>query len=146
MKPIATLRWTGGIDGSLWLIDQTLLPVDLTEIECHSVEMVWEAIKVLRVRGAPAIGVAAAYGVCIGLQTVAAGDEAPPGPALSGRFGEAPWPIAGVLTSLRERPPRSLRSGAVFSHASYLSVRPSFLTIAIASCTTATRTIELFTC
>ena len=76
MKPIATLRWIGGIDGSLWLIDQTLLPVELTEIECRSVESVWEAIKVLRVRGAPAIGVAAAYGVCVGLQTVALGGEA----------------------------------------------------------------------
>ncbi|MEX0712662.1 MAG: S-methyl-5-thioribose-1-phosphate isomerase, partial [Pirellulales bacterium] len=32
---------------------------------------VWEAIKSLRVRGAPAIGVAAAYGVCVGIQTAA---------------------------------------------------------------------------
>jgi len=65
-----TLRWSGDIDGHLLLIDQTLLPVDLREIECRSVEEVWEAIKNLRVRGAPAIGIAAAYGVCVGLQTV----------------------------------------------------------------------------
>jgi methylthioribose-1-phosphate isomerase len=65
-----TLRWTGGVDGSLLLIDQTLLPVELREIECRQVESVWEAIRSLRVRGAPAIGIAAAYGVCVGLQSV----------------------------------------------------------------------------
>ena len=53
------------------MIDQTRLPVELVEIDCHDVETVWEAIKLLRVRGAPAIGIAAAYGVCLGLQAVA---------------------------------------------------------------------------
>src|SRR5215467_8973691 len=65
-----TLHWVGGVDGHLVLIDQTLLPVELREIECRSVESVWEAIRSLRVRGAPAIGIAAAWGVCVGLQTV----------------------------------------------------------------------------
>lgn len=55
--------------GSLSLIDQTLLPQEYVEIECRTVEQVWEAIKVLRVRGAPAIGVSAAYGVVLGAQT-----------------------------------------------------------------------------
>lgn len=64
-----TLRWQGGTDGSLRLIDQTLLPAELLEIECRNIEQVWEAIKVLRVRGAPAIGIAAAYGVCLGMQS-----------------------------------------------------------------------------
>src|SRR5262245_57169502 len=71
-----TLRWVGGVDGHLVLIDQTLLPVEFKEIECRTVEAVWEAIKTLRVRGAPAIGIAAAYGVCVGVQT-AAGKPAP---------------------------------------------------------------------
>lgn len=72
-----TLRWSGDVAGHLLLIDQTLLPVELREIECRQVETVWEAIRSLRVRGAPAIGIAAAYGVCVGLQTVAekSGDE-----------------------------------------------------------------------
>jgi len=65
-----TLRWSGDTDGHLVLIDQTLLPVELREIECRSIESIWEAIRSLRVRGAPAIGIAAAYGVCVGLQTV----------------------------------------------------------------------------
>ncbi|GAB5444764.1 MAG: S-methyl-5-thioribose-1-phosphate isomerase [Fuerstiella sp.] len=61
-----TLHWKGDATGSLWMIDQTLLPVEFKEIECWTAEGVWEAIKTLRVRGAPAIGVAAAYGVVVG--------------------------------------------------------------------------------
>ncbi len=75
-QPTPTLRWEGGIDGSLWLLDQTRLPTEVLEIECDTVEKVHEAIRMLRVRGAPAIGVAAAYGVVVGLQTVAAADRA----------------------------------------------------------------------
>lgn len=66
---VATLHWVGGTDGYLKMIDQTLLPTEYKEIECRDVETVWEAIKKLRVRGAPAIGIAAAYGVVVGLQT-----------------------------------------------------------------------------
>ena len=69
MKQVETLSWSGdSLTGFLRLIDQTLLPTQLVEIECRSVETVWEAIKALRVRGAPAIGISAAYGVCVGLQ------------------------------------------------------------------------------
>ena len=63
---IETLRWIGDDRGHLVLIDQTRLPVELVELECRDVEAVWEAIKQLRVRGAPAIGIAAAYGVVLG--------------------------------------------------------------------------------
>ncbi|MDO4587034.1 MAG: S-methyl-5-thioribose-1-phosphate isomerase [Planctomycetia bacterium] len=52
------------------MIDQTVLPNELKIIQCRSIETVWEAIKMLRVRGAPAIGISAAYGVCIGLQAL----------------------------------------------------------------------------
>jgi methylthioribose-1-phosphate isomerase len=65
---IETLRWIGDERGQLVLIDQTRLPVELHELVCSDVETVWEAIKSLRVRGAPAIGIAAAYGVVLGLQ------------------------------------------------------------------------------
>ena len=50
------------------LIDQTQLPCTLAYRDCRTVEDVWEAIKKLRVRGAPAIGIAAAYGVVIGVR------------------------------------------------------------------------------
>ncbi|MDP6467023.1 MAG: S-methyl-5-thioribose-1-phosphate isomerase [Pirellulaceae bacterium] len=72
---IETVRWIGDADGQLVLIDQTLLPIEFREVNCTSVEEVWEAIKMLRVRGAPAIGIAAAYGVCVGLQPYAATDH-----------------------------------------------------------------------
>lgn len=58
----------GDATGKLRLIDQTLLPVQFLEIELEQVEQVFEAIRSLRVRGAPAIGCAAAYGLVIGLQ------------------------------------------------------------------------------
>lgn len=65
---IETLRWIGDYNGRLVLIDQTRLPVELVDHECRTVEAAWEAIKQLRVRGAPAIGIAAAYGTVLGLQ------------------------------------------------------------------------------
>ena len=64
-----TLFWTGDACGQLHLLDQTLLPLQIHNTICVSVEDVWQAIKVLKVRGAPAIGVAAAYGLVIGLQS-----------------------------------------------------------------------------
>src|SRR5438067_10709618 len=63
-----TIAWIGGADGFVRIIDQTLLPTQLEFRDCRTVEEVWEAIRVLRVRGAPAIGVAAAMGVVVGLQ------------------------------------------------------------------------------
>jgi len=68
--PPHTLEWIGDTLGHLRLIDQTLLPGECRYIDCEKVEDVWEAIRVLRVRGAPAIGVAAAYGVILGLRNV----------------------------------------------------------------------------
>ena len=64
-----TLRWIGEADGHLRLLDQTRLPLEEIEIDCRTPEVVWEAIKSLRVRGAPAIGVAAAYGVVLGVRS-----------------------------------------------------------------------------
>jgi methylthioribose-1-phosphate isomerase len=69
MNDFQTLTWVGDCRGHLRLLDQTLLPAQLVYRECRTVEEVWEAIKVLRVRGAPAIGIAAAYGVVVGMQT-----------------------------------------------------------------------------
>jgi methylthioribose-1-phosphate isomerase len=50
------------------LIDQTKLPTEVTYIPIHTIGEMWEAIKVLRVRGAPAIGIAAAYGLYLGIK------------------------------------------------------------------------------
>ena len=73
MSSSPAVVWIGDAEsGHLQLIDQTRLPVEYLELQLHTVEAVWEAIKLLRVRGAPAIGVAAAYGVVVGCQTARA--------------------------------------------------------------------------
>jgi methylthioribose-1-phosphate isomerase len=64
---IETIRWDGDEAGHLILLDQTRLPSETVFLECRTAEEVWHAIKRLSVRGAPAIGVAAAYGVCVGV-------------------------------------------------------------------------------
>lgn len=66
--PPRTIEWIGDLPGLVRLIDQTMLPTELQFRDCHSVEEIWEAIRVLRVRGAPAIGVAAAMGTVLGVQ------------------------------------------------------------------------------
>lgn len=64
-----TLFWTGDALGQLHLLDQTRLPNHVENAICMTVDDVWNAIRVLKVRGAPAIGVAAAYGLVLGLQS-----------------------------------------------------------------------------
>lgn len=61
-----TLRW---VNDAVELLDQTLLPHEVKYIRCDTVETLCEAIRMLRVRGAPAIGLAAALGMAMaGLQ------------------------------------------------------------------------------
>ena len=62
-----TLEFT---DGRVLLLDQTLLPLQEITLEIVSAAQMWEAIKSLRVRGAPAIGVAAAFGLWLGVKDV----------------------------------------------------------------------------
>ncbi|ODT98325.1 MAG: S-methyl-5-thioribose-1-phosphate isomerase [Planctomycetes bacterium SCN 63-9] len=70
-----TLDWSGDAEtGILRLIDQTRLPTEFEVLDCRDVATVWEAIKVLRVRGAPAIGIAAAFGAVIGARSLGLAD------------------------------------------------------------------------
>jgi methylthioribose-1-phosphate isomerase len=80
------MRWEGGVDGHLVLLDQTRLPGEVVELHCRTVEDVWQAIKRLSVRGAPAIGIAAAYGVVLALR--AAKPDSSGSLPLVGRVGE----------------------------------------------------------
>ncbi|HEY9576356.1 MAG TPA: S-methyl-5-thioribose-1-phosphate isomerase, partial [Pseudobacillus sp.] len=52
----------------LVLLDQTLLPNEKVFLQLSTVEEVWDAIYHLKVRGAPAIGIAAAYGIYLGVK------------------------------------------------------------------------------
>src|ERR1700704_5064385 len=87
-QPVATgttpetfspMRWEGP---GLRLLDQTRLPVEEVWLDCETPEHVEDAIRRLAVRGAPAIGVAAAYGLVLGIRTVRDPED------LAGRFEE----------------------------------------------------------
>ncbi len=73
---LRAVEWTGGPRGCARLLDQTLLPGDVRTIDVRSVPQMVDAIARLAVRGAPAIGVAAAYGVVLGVQPAAGGTPA----------------------------------------------------------------------
>lgn len=60
-----SVEWKGG---ELFVLDQTKLPHDIIMEKHDSAEQVWNTIQQLKVRGAPAIGVAAAYGLCLELK------------------------------------------------------------------------------
>lgn len=62
---IDTIRYE---DGIMYIIDQTKLPTELEVIGIDNAKDCWDAIKALKVRGAPAIGIAAAYGAYIGIK------------------------------------------------------------------------------
>jgi methylthioribose-1-phosphate isomerase len=67
-----TLEWR---DGALHLLDQRALPRHIHTVVCPTAEDTAEAIRNLTVRGAPAIGVAAAYGMAMALTGKEAGIE-----------------------------------------------------------------------
>jgi methylthioribose-1-phosphate isomerase len=70
---VRTIEWA---DGTVRLIDQTLLPLECKVIECTTVGQVAEAIQKLRVRGAPALGSAAALGLALAAHRSAAATAA----------------------------------------------------------------------
>lgn len=64
-----TVEWK---DGAVRLLDQTRLPSEVVYVDCKDVEAVAEAIQSLQVRGAPAIGITAAYGIALAAQQISA--------------------------------------------------------------------------
>jgi len=71
-------------DDRLYFLDQTLLPVSMVREEQITIEQIWSSIRQLKVRGAPAIGIAGAYGLYIGAR------------------GHAELPIEEFMEKLRE--------------------------------------------
>jgi len=70
--PLHGVRWEGGLeDGHLVLLDQTKLPAEIVYLEIHDLATLRKAILDLAVRGAPAIGIAGAYGILLQLIPVA---------------------------------------------------------------------------
>ena len=64
---LETLKWT---DSGVLFIDQTKLPVEEIWVNCQTYEAVANAIRTMIVRGAPAIGVAAAMGIALGARNL----------------------------------------------------------------------------
>lgn len=64
------LKWVGGIDGKLQILDQTLLPSVCTYINCFTPEEVRKAITEMKIRGAPAIGLAGSFALILGLKRI----------------------------------------------------------------------------
>ena len=60
-----TIWWR---DNELFLLDQTVLPLQVVGEKQDTIEQVSQSIKALKVRGAPAIGVAGAYGLLVGIR------------------------------------------------------------------------------
>ena len=95
---LPTLAWTGdAAPGHLVLLDQTRLPLEVHQQECRRLEDVVESIQSLRVRGAPAFGVAAAYGVVVGMQ-----------PFRESSREEFDQQLAGVTTTLADSRPTAV--------------------------------------
>jgi methylthioribose-1-phosphate isomerase len=63
--PVPTIEWK---DDNVRIIDQTRLPTEKIFVTIDTARAMWEAIKVLKVRGAPAIGIAAAFGIYLGIR------------------------------------------------------------------------------
>jgi methylthioribose-1-phosphate isomerase len=82
---VRTLKWIGGIEGFLEIIDQRKLPGEYKTLRCTNVQQLYDAIKTLAVRGAPAIGVAGGFGAVLALKKV----PAKASPASAGKLKQA---------------------------------------------------------
>ncbi len=101
-------------DGCLRLLDQTRLPLETIVVECWDIPTLAEAITSLRVRGAPAIGLAAAYGVAVAARNLARagvrGEDFRTGVASASRELAATRPTAVNLFWALDRMKRLLAS------------------------------------
>lgn len=87
---VPTVEWK---DGAVRLLDQSRLPETIAFLDCRHYQAVADAIRTLKVRGAPAIGVTAALGVALGAQSI----DATAYPA----FAQAVLKICDELASTR---------------------------------------------
>ena len=66
---VKTIEWS---DGKVVMLDQSRLPIEVVYKKCDNYLMVAEGIKKLWIRGAPAIGIAAAMGIALAAQDIQA--------------------------------------------------------------------------
>ncbi|MGQ9616897.1 MAG: S-methyl-5-thioribose-1-phosphate isomerase [Spirochaetota bacterium] len=70
--PVPTIAWE---NGTVKIIDQTKLPLEKVFLTINTKEEMYDAIKRLKIRGAPAIGIAAAFGVYLGVRNYRGDDR-----------------------------------------------------------------------
>jgi methylthioribose-1-phosphate isomerase len=80
MSKALSIEWIPDTPACAWpgrirILDQTRLPTEVVFIDTTDVQAVWKAIRTLQVRGAPAIGIAAAMGMAAAAQSVEAADS-----------------------------------------------------------------------
>ncbi len=132
MAHVETIRWEGALPGRVRLIDQTRLPAEEVYLEIDALEDLRSAISRLAVRGAPAIGVAAGFGVVLGIQRLA---EKPPAEVLAATKAAAArlesarptavnlaWAARRVLARV-ERESAKAKSGKDLVHAAFDEAR-----------------------
>ena len=112
---IATIEWK---DNKVFMLDQSRLPIDIAYIECRDYLKVAEGIQKLWIRGAPAIGIAAAMGIALAAQEIAAENFAvfmkKLDPVFSTFIATRPtavniqWAVERIKTLLRSRQEESI--------------------------------------
>jgi methylthioribose-1-phosphate isomerase len=109
-----TIRAVAYVDGVLRLLDQRRLPLEETYIDCRDAAEVAGAIRDLVVRGAPAIGIAAAWGIVLEAKRLAAAGVAVSAsalePAMQQLNAARPTAVNLAETSSRRWQPRHERS------------------------------------
>ena len=102
--PIDVLQWTGDAKtGHLRLLDQRQLPTVTVYLDCRDTQAVWEGIRELAVRGAPAIGVAAGYGMVVAAQFIPDGNDFLTGVEAAAAYLESSRPTAVNLAWAAQR-------------------------------------------
>ena len=97
--PVAVVEWVGdAVRGCLRLLDQRKLPGETCFVDCRDTQAVWDAIRRLVVRGAPAIGVAAGYGMVVAAQWVPDGGDFLTGVEAAAEYLEGARPTAVNLS------------------------------------------------
>jgi len=93
--PVKVVQWIGdALRGHLRLLDQRQLPLKQAFLDCKDAEALHRAISTLAVRGAPAIGVAAGYGMVVAAQWIPDTDDFMTGLAAAAEYLNASRPTA----------------------------------------------------
>ena len=102
---VSTIEWT---TGGVVMIDQTKLPAEEVYLTCQSYEAVADAIRGMVIRGAPAIGVAAAMGVALGVRQAVAELGAVDATASEGAAGDLDRRMKNICSTLAATRPTAV--------------------------------------